>query len=118
MSWCRWSSLDFRCDLYVYESMSGVEVHVAGGRYDLDYDLLPAAVSILDDQDAWRVRHDLLSALIADAETVAIDLPHARDSRTFDTLVEAACWIDELAGLGYVVPPGMTDEMRSSEETP
>lgn len=32
MSYCRWSSDDFGCDLYCYESAEGYVTHVAGSR--------------------------------------------------------------------------------------
>lgn len=32
MSYCRWSSMDFKCDLYCYESDFGYETHVATNR--------------------------------------------------------------------------------------
>jgi len=32
MSFCRWSSMDFGCDLYCYESDQGYVTHVANSR--------------------------------------------------------------------------------------
>lgn len=32
MSFCRWSSMDFTCDLYCYESSEGFVTHVASSR--------------------------------------------------------------------------------------
>lgn len=32
MSFCRWSSMDFSCDLYCYESGEGFVTHVASSR--------------------------------------------------------------------------------------
>jgi hypothetical protein len=32
MSYCRWSSDFFRCDIYAYESTAGFEIHVAGRK--------------------------------------------------------------------------------------
>ena len=32
MSYCRWSSLDYTCDIYAYESAYGYEVHIAHSR--------------------------------------------------------------------------------------
>jgi len=32
VSYCRWSSMDFKCDLYVYESSDGVVINVASNR--------------------------------------------------------------------------------------
>ena len=33
MSYCRWSSDDFQCDVYVFGSDTGFETYVARGRY-------------------------------------------------------------------------------------
>lgn len=33
MSWCRWSSMNWQCDLYIYDDVGGyVSVHVAGRK--------------------------------------------------------------------------------------
>ena len=116
MSWCRWSSMEFACDLYVFDSAYGVEVNVARRRHVIDRSTLPPG----DDDicsDASFARHRALTDLLNSCEEYeVIDLPHAGEWRVFDELSEAADFIDELAALGYVVPPGMTDEMRSCEE--
>ena len=33
MSYCRWSSMGGQCDLYVYESRDGIEIHVSTRRW-------------------------------------------------------------------------------------
>lgn len=33
MSYCRFSTDDFRCDVYAYESDNGFTIHVAGSRF-------------------------------------------------------------------------------------
>lgn len=116
MSWCRWSSLNFTCDLYVYESEAGVELHVAAKHPDIDLDGVPAPVSIVDDMDAWRLRHEEVQRRLDAATHDAITLPHAGESHTFDTLHEAADFIDTLDRLGYVIPPKMTEQMREVPE--
>lgn len=108
--------MDFQCDLYVYESSAGVEVDVASNRHVVDRSGLPPAVSVVDDE--WLHRHWVLMKLLDSAVLVPIDLPHAGEWRTFDTLGEAADWIDFLETLGYVVPQGMTTDMRTAEVTP
>lgn len=113
MSWCRWSSMDFQCDLYVYESHDGVEVHVGANRFDIDRDAVPPYVSILDDLDAWHTRHLALQKMLDEADRQPIGLPFDGQHRTFYSLEEAADWIDELVALGYIIPEGMTDDMRS-----
>ena len=42
MSYCRWSSDDFQCDVYVYESVAGGFVtHVAANRVVFRMNCLP-----------------------------------------------------------------------------
>jgi len=36
MSYCRWSSDNWKSDVYVYESAAGIEIYVAGMRYQGD----------------------------------------------------------------------------------
>lgn len=50
MSFCRWSSDDFRSDFYIYESDQGFEVDVARKRPGVDRDALPAPLS-----GTWRI---------------------------------------------------------------
>lgn len=42
MSYCRFSSDNWQCDVYAYESRDGFEVHVAAHRYTDDIPKLPA----------------------------------------------------------------------------
>lgn len=39
MSYCRWSTDSFRCDVYAYESADGYTVHVAGRKRAIPDDL-------------------------------------------------------------------------------
>jgi hypothetical protein len=83
MSYCRWSSDDYRCDLYCYEDASGGwTTHVARSRYvgerpHPDWSGLigrvcdPARVALF-----WE-QHTALSDWLATAERVPIGLPHA-----------------------------------------
>lgn len=107
MSWCRWSSDNFACDLYVYDGYDGTVVHVASQRYEFDR----TGLSEVDHSGTETRRR-----LHEESWTVPIDLPHAGTSRVFATPADAADWIDELAALGYRVPDGLTDDMRSECE--
>lgn len=111
MSWCRWSSMEFDCDLYVYESVEGIEVHVAKLRLDIDRDALPPGGELCTAE--CRARQEALRRAIDIATHYPIGLPHDGETRIFDELSEAADWIDQLAELGYHIPPGMTAQMRS-----
>ena len=110
MSYCRWSSLSWRCDLYVYESGMGIEIHVAGRRR-----MIP---------EGWEYRFgDPESQAELDSFLIArIDHPEAGAWRTFDLDdAESACeWIDQLASQGFTVPDDLCDALRSDfpEATP
>lgn len=52
MSYCRWSSMNWRCDVYVYEDVGGGwTTHVAGRRR-----LLPAIPDLLGSKLSMRLR--------------------------------------------------------------
>lgn len=128
MSYCRWSSMDHTCDLYVYESDRGLEVIVARNRRVLT-EPLPVLSALelteidhgaaargeephVSKRDDWldrnRRRHEILEA----AEIVPIDLPYAGEHEVFDDLAAAADWIAELGALGYVFPDTLVADLR------
>lgn len=55
MSYCRFSSGDFQCDVYVYDSQDGVVTWVAGYRR-IYRDPLPAPIDFMEDPIAWTER--------------------------------------------------------------
>lgn len=119
MSWCRWSSDNFACDLYVYDGYDGTVVHVARRRYEFDRTGLPEVDHSTPDRFARSLVNrwtETRRRLHEESRTVPIYLPHAGTSRVFATPADAADWIDELAALGYQVPDGLTDDMRSECE--
>lgn len=107
MSYCRWSSNDFRCDVYVYEDCAGGwTTHVAGNRVRRDANDRPIHFDwhqphVTGDYDAWAAEN--LSA---------IGLPH--DGETFNdpTPGECADRLEALRALGYNVPQYAIDELR------
>lgn len=123
MSICRFSSDGFASDLYVYVSERGVEVHVAANRLilaetlpplpdlnDGPEDLLPLRVA--DWLKTHKVRREMLDA----ADREAIGIPDAGTSHTFESGLDAAEFIEELARLGVRVPdtviPALLEEDR------
>jgi hypothetical protein len=82
MSYCRWSSMDFTCDIYAYESDGGFVVHVASGRF----------------VDESR------------EETKPIGLPHDGATYYHDTEDEMFATMKELAAEGYNVPPHLIED--------
>ena len=114
MSYCRWSSDDFQCDVYTYESVSGGwYTHVAGMRYDFK-EPLPGSVDF-SDPDAWFKRYQEVNAIIDKSERVQIGLPHDGETFIDETPGDAAKRLLWLRGVGYTVPQYAIDELEREE---
>ena len=110
MSYCRWSSDNYGCDVYVYASISRDWVtHVAGNRVVGDVPKLP---KYSRDNDAWFEAHKKQTKFLSTAQRVPIGLPH--DGRTFDDPSPGACAdrLESLRALGYQVPQHAIDALR------
>lgn len=118
MSYCRFSSLDFTCDLYVYQSVNGWEIHVASNKTDHSVDgLTPLPlVSSADWPSAYVERSKELRRRMDRAERKPLTLPHAGESFTFNTPGEAAAMVRKLVALGYRAPTGLADELEAEGE--
>lgn len=119
MSYCRASSDDFRCDLYIYQSFGGWVTHVSARRNDLPDEAYPPPLpwgKTKDEHRAWYDRHQTVMAMINDAELVPIDLPHAGESFCDDTPGECADRAESLRALGYRVPQYAIDSLRAEQE--
>lgn len=110
MSYCRWSTDDFQCDLYVYESCyGGYSVNVAGRRR-VYHDPLPPEIDITVDivgycnrmNEVMRIPHDL----------VDIDLPYAGESFDIEDAADVVTFLDELKNIGYRFPDYVTEAIK------
>ena len=114
MSSCRWSSDDFRCDLYVYGADDGVVIHVASRRHAVPEADYPPPVDLTPEStDAWLRRHEQVMALIEKAPLEPIGLP--LDGEDFHGLSyrDAAEKVRELIALGYRCDPSVADELEA-----
>jgi hypothetical protein len=122
MSYCRFSTDDYQCDLYIYaDCAGGYTTHVAGSRYVGDTPIpeipegwfkLPAAQR----EALWDAQADWIKT----ARLEPINLPHAGESffsLDADQTVER---VKELRRLGYNFPDfvlsALEDEARDEEE--
>lgn len=104
MAYCRWSTDDYQCDLYVYADVSGgYTIHVAGGRY-LFKEPLPPPVSFMTDIPEWVERHNKVMAMCEAADQEKIDLAYAGDSFYGYSAEQAVDTLRMLHGLGYRFP--------------
>lgn len=110
MSYCRFSTDDYQCDLYVYESDQGIEICVAGTRYHYQ-EPLPANIAFKD-FDAWLKRHNKVMAMTRDAVKEPIGLPHDGGYFTFPDREDAAEFVEKLGALGYQFPADLPAWLR------
>lgn len=117
MSYCRWSSDNWRCDLYCYEDANGGwTTHVAGNRVvgeiprEPDWDLLKPSSSEAD-KKRWMAEHQAVNEFLETAEYRPLALPHAGktfNDPTLEAFKERLLW---LRGLGYSFPDYVLDEI-------
>lgn len=116
MSYCRWSTDDFQCDVYVYaDARGGWTTHVASNRYAYKEPLPPVVECDPDNEEvwqAWLARHEVMRRLIDEADRVTIGLPHDGETYNDDTPSQCADRLEMLKGLGYVVPQDAIDSLR------
>lgn len=118
MSYCRWSSDDFHCDIYAYEHCGGYwAIHVAGNRVVGD---VPSTKGLLADGgvEAFMIAHAAQMAFLDTCEREPIGLPHDGESFDCGTPEEAADTLEMLRGLGYIVPQYAIDTLREEAEQP
>ena len=130
MSYCRWSSMDFKCDLYVYESSDGIVIHVAGSRRDIPDELFPPPIADRPENpseedkaihwDAWMERFCEVNTLVGSQEWPFLEIggPYDGQTFTFSDHEEAAWWIEEkLAPLGmYIYPDDLVASLKADME--
>lgn len=117
MSYCRWSSEDFQCDVYAYESVhGGFMVHVAGNRV-LFTEPLPEEVPLdKDNIEAFMARHQKVMAMVDAAERVPIGLPHDGVDFCETSAADCADRLESLRALGYRVPQYAIDCLREEAD--
>lgn len=113
MSYCRWSSDDSQCDVYVYEDVMGCfTTHVACNRKTLSRDQIPDPVPFdKNNIEAFMVRQEKVRKLLENIESKPIGLEH--DGETFNDPDARSC-ADRLIILrncGYNVPQYAIDAL-------
>jgi len=106
MSYCRFSSDDWQCDVYVYEHVGGfIAIHVAGSRPDFSGVELPPPVDVAKDGvDELVARYVEVSKILDRVPIVPLDLPCDGETYEIEDRIEAAHKLKELKGMGYNVP--------------
>jgi hypothetical protein len=120
LSYCRWSSDDFLCDLYCYESAQGFITYVANTR-PVYLEALPPEIPLREDTlKSYMERWDKVMDMHHAAEKVPIGLP--MDGKDFcdKTLSDFLQTLKMLKGMGYRFPDSVIEaveeEMRAGGE--
>lgn len=115
MSYCRFSTNDHACDVYVYESDAGWVTHVAARRYAFT-DAMPPAVDVEPWHPTWApkfaARLERVRELLDAASLEPIGGPHDGETFTRDSSGECADLLEGLAWDGYRVPNNVVHDLR------
>ena len=112
MSYCRWSSDNWRCDLYCYADVNGGwTTHVAGRRHvgDIPDDGFTDFIAGRISAEEFVERHNAQLDALARCEIVKIDLPYAGETFNDRTLEAFRMRVLGLRTLGYHVPDYVFD---------
>lgn len=114
MSYCRWSSDNFGCDLYCYESADGFVTHVAKSRHvgqipECDLSLLMGSEA---DRQRFVDQHRRQSEWLSTCELAPIGGPCDGETFVDDDLESFLARLIELQGLGYRVPDSVIEDVR------
>jgi hypothetical protein len=119
MSYCRFSSDDFQCDVYVWDDVSGKwRTEVAARRFI--FNILPDPIQLpspfTDDEfKTWWERNLLVRVMHGDetqGHWLDLPVPEGGDSYGHDTPAECADNLERLRALGFNVPQYAIDELR------
>lgn len=115
MSYCRWSSNDHQCDLYIYEDARDLWVtHVASSRVQY-IEPLPPPVNAVTEWQRWMDRYATVSRLFDRSPHVPIGLPY--DGQSFEDDSPGACAdrVAMLRALGYQCPDHVEGALREEQ---
>ena len=109
MSYCRFSSDNWKSDIYCYESVGGGYVTEVAGQRPAG-EVPPASDVQTATYQEWQESY--LAQIEALEDLVPIGLPEDGQTFTDDTLDELLARLLWLRGLGYHVPEGAFEEIR------
>ena len=118
MSYCRWSSDNWRSDVYVYEDTNGGWTTHIAGRRRTGLDTLPPDPLTLDMSDPeWLDKYKAHDKALEALPFEEINLPLV--GKSFNDSDPGACAdrLEMLRGLGYHVPQYAIDELREEART-
>lgn len=113
MAYCRWSTDDFQCDLYVYEDCAGGwTIHIAGRRTVYSEKLPPPIELTQETALEYFHRHQKIMQMHGSAKMVEIDLPYVGETILVDSLQELLATLIQLKEIGYIFPDSVIKEVE------
>lgn len=112
MSYSRFSSDDWSCDLYIYADVSGGwTIHVAGNRINPEVEIPSVPQFIESDPEGWLEKYNAQMEVVDKARRVHIDLPHAGETFHEPTPEATLDRVRELRALGYRCPDRVEERL-------
>lgn len=111
MSYCRWSSDNWKSDVYAYESRAGYEVYVATNRYTSEIPAVPTIGSVPNGE--WLSAYQAQMKAVHNAESKKIGGEYDGKFFLFDTLEQFYAGLKDIQAKGYHVPPFVFDEIQA-----
>ena len=114
MSYCRWSSDNWQCDVYCYESADGFTTHVAGNKTvepppdDQWADFVAGRIT----PEEFGVKHQAAMDFLETAERKPIGLPYDGQSFSDPDLESFLARLLHLKETGYNVPEFVINNVR------
>lgn len=115
MAYCRFSSDDFKSDVYVYYGENGYVIHVSGRRMEPVDAGPPVTLSdpvSLSDIEALIARQKRLAEIVGRAKTKDIDHPDAGKTFVLESEADAINKLLELRENGFYVPEVAIETLR------
>ena len=118
MSYCRFSSDDWKSDVYCYADVGGgYTTHVAGNRTKINAPEIPDSL-LESDPKKWLKLHKKQMKFLEIAEREDINLPHAGETFNDPDLKSFQERLLELKNIGYYVPDYATERIKEEIEKP
>lgn len=114
MAYCRFSSSDWRSDVYVYADVhGGWTTHTAGRRCG---DEVPRnTADPIDDFEEWYAQHEAQMRALEETTYTKIDSEYANKSYNDATIAECIERLEFLRAEGFHVPQYAIDRLREED---
>ena len=113
MSYCRWSTDNFKCDVYAYESCyGGWQIYIASHRYEDGIPLVDNNLLIKEKTKEWTEQYIKQSKWLETAKFEPIGLPLDDGDIVCETLPDFLAKMQEIKKAGYHIPDWVFDDIK------